>query len=83
MESGNAAQWVAATVTTAGIIIALFKEEMIRRLRHPTLTVETDAKHSFIVRTPVREGDWNGWRYFIRLQIKNTGKVRAEKVEVF
>jgi hypothetical protein len=41
------------------------------------------ARHPYIVRTPAIHGDWSGWRYFIRLRVENTGKVRADKVEVF
>lgn len=80
---GTAAQWAAVVATTAAIVVALFKEELIRRLRHPTLTAKLEAKHPFIVQTPNIEGDYHGSRYFIRLWIKNTGNVRADKVEIF
>ena len=83
MEWGNLAQWAAVGTTTAAIVVALLKEELIRLWRHPKLKMEIAAKHPFIVRTPVSHGEWNGWRYFIRLRIRNTGKLRAEKVEVF
>jgi hypothetical protein len=82
---GTAAQWCAFAATIAAVIVALFKEGIIRRLRHPELRIKLEAKHPYIVRTPIRdrESNWSGWRYFIRLRVKNTGKVRADKVEVF
>ncbi len=83
MQMGNVAQWTAAVVTTAGIIVALFKEEIIRRWRHPKLTMRIEEKYPDIVRTPDRKNDWHGWRYFIRLWISNAGKMRAENVEAF
>jgi hypothetical protein len=83
MEWGNVAQWAAVGTTTAAIVVALLKEELIRLWRRPKLTMEIAAKHPFIVRTPVRHAEWNGWRYFIRLRIRNTGRERAEKVKVF
>jgi hypothetical protein len=80
---GTVAQWLAFVATTAAVIVALFKEAIIRRFRHPKLTVKLEAKDPYIVRTRLREQDWSGWRYFIRMSIGNAGKVRADKVEVF
>jgi hypothetical protein len=81
---GTVAQWLAFGATTAAVIVALFKEELIRRyIRHPELTARIDAKYPYIVRTRHREQEWRGWRYFIRLRIGNAGTLRADKVEVF
>ena len=54
MELGNVAQWAAAFVTTAGILVALFKEAIIRLWRYPRLTVTIKAKDPYIVKTPDR-----------------------------
>jgi hypothetical protein len=80
---GTVAQWLAFGATTVAIIVAVFKEAIIRRIRHPDLTAKIEAKDPYIVRTPLREQEWSGWRYFIRMRIGNVGKVRADKVEVF
>ncbi len=86
MQAGNVAQWVGALATTVAVIVALFKEDFIRRRRHPKLTLSIEAKHPYCVRLPARENrqqPWNGWRYWLRVWVKNEGNVRAEKVEVF
>jgi hypothetical protein len=80
---GTVAQWLAFGATTVAIIVALFKEEIIRRIRHPDLTARIEANDPYIVRTRNREQAWTGWRYFIRLRIINEGNLRADKVEVF
>ena len=87
---GNAAQWVAAIATLLAVIVALFKEDIIRRFRRPILrisikpgppdchktwiTYQTQGTALTLVRTH---------RYYLRLWLKNEGAVRAEKVQVF
>jgi hypothetical protein len=84
---GNAAQWAGALMTFAAVIVALFKEDFIRCRRHPKLTVLIEAKPPYCIRLPAaeknREKPWKGWRYWLRVWVKNEGNVRAEKVEVF
>lgn len=80
---GTVAQWVGAVVTAVAIGVALFKESIIRWLRHPELTARLEARHPDCVKTPLKHGEWWGSRYFLRLWIRNEGDVRAEKVEVF
>ena len=86
---GNVAQWAAVVVTTMAVIVALFKEEFIRCWRHPKLTASIEAKYPDCVRTPASEKrtppekSWEGWRYFLRVWVKNEGNARAERVEVF
>jgi hypothetical protein len=69
------------------VIAALFKEEFIRRWRHPKLTASIEAKHPDCVRTSEKKDPpakpWKGFRYFLRVWVKNEGNIRAEKVEVF
>ena len=80
---GNVAQWVGAGVTFLAVVVALFKEDILRKLRHPKLTVRLEAGHPDCVRELLNEEGWHGSRYFLRLWIKNEGKVRADQVEVF
>lgn len=88
MELGNLAQWVGACGTVAAVVVALFKGELLRWLRHPKLAALTKAENPYCVRAPNREtvpgGEvWNGFRYWIRLWVENRGRVRADKVQVF
>lgn len=89
MQWGNVAQWAAAVMTCAAVIVALFKEDFIRHRRHPKLTASIEAKYPDCVRTPAewrgvnKEKPWKGWRYWLRVWVKNEGNLRAEKVEVF
>lgn len=86
VQWGNAAQWAGALMTFAAVIVALSKEWLIRLFRHPKLTACIEAKHPYCVRIPARENrekPGTGWRYWLRIWVKNEGKVRAEKVEVF
>jgi hypothetical protein len=83
MDPGNYAQWAGASLTALAITVALFKETIIRWLRHPKLTARLEARHPDCVKTPLRHDTWTGSRYFLRLWIANDGDVRAEEVEVF
>jgi hypothetical protein len=83
-EVGSYAQWAGAGMTALAIGVALFKESIIRRLRHPKLKARLEAGHPDCVKTPTSHEDkWQGSRYFLRLWITNVGNVRAEDVEVF
>ena len=86
VQWGNAAQWAGALMTFAAVIVALFKEDIIRCRRHPKLMARIEAKHPYCLRFPARENrqkPWAGWTYWLRVWVKNEGNVRAEKVEVF
>lgn len=83
LEIGSVAQWVSACVTTAAIIVALLKEDILRKFRRPELIIEIKATYPFCTKTPLEHGEWKGFRYFIRLWIRNEGNTRAEEVEVF
>src|SRR5690349_18548093 len=48
------AQWVGAIATTAAVIVALFKEEFMRRLRYPELTVRIQPFAPDCVKTPLQ-----------------------------
>jgi hypothetical protein len=83
-QVGNYAQWAGAGLTALAIAVALFKESIIRMLRHPKLKARLEARHPDCVKTPTSHNEeWHGFRYFLRLWIENVGNVRAEEVEVF
>lgn len=90
VELGTIAQWVGAFATILAVLVALFKEEIVRWWRRPELEasitrappdcVQTKAEYS-VQRTahPFAAAD----SYWLRIWVKNTGKMRAEKVQVF
>lgn len=90
MEPGTWAQWAGAIATTLAVIVALYKDWLRDFLRRPKLEVsfklETPHCHkTTIVRSPGATG--YGYLtadcYYLRLWIQNSGKTRAEKVQVF
>lgn len=87
MDLGNVAQWVGAVGTISAVLVALFKEDLLRWRRRPELVAVLKAERPYCVKTPEHHGTppnvWNGSRYFIRLMVTNMGNVRADKVEVF
>jgi hypothetical protein len=83
VEPGNLAQWVGAGMTLAAVTVALFKEDILRLLRHPELEVRLEPRYPDCVKTAFAHDTWKGSRYWLRLWVANVGKVRAEKVEVY
>ena len=92
IDWGNVAQWTAAIATFLAVIIALFKEEFINLWRRPKLVATIKLSPPDSTKTPViityprppeppitKEAS----SYYFRLWIKNDGKARAEKVQVF
>ena len=55
--------------------------------RKPRLTVTCTKEEPFTSRTPLiiqgNKGVWTGEGYYIRARVENTGKTRAEKVQVY
>jgi hypothetical protein len=80
---GNLAQWASAILTFFAICFALFKEEVLRLIRHPELSVRLEARFPDCVKSEVNHKGEIFSRYFVLLWIKNEGNVRAENVEVF
>ena len=80
---GNAAQWASAILASLAICFALFKEGVLSWFWHPKLTVRLNPEYPDCVKTPLKHGEWWGSRYWIRLWIRNEGRIRAQKVEVF
>lgn len=86
MELGNLAQWVGAVATSFAVIVALSKDEILRLIKRPKLVGLIKAEYPYCVKTPAHETSpevWNGFRYWIRIMVKNEGGARADKVEVF
>jgi hypothetical protein len=52
MEVGTMAQWAAASATTAAVLVALFKEPIIRWWNRPKLIVRIAAQRPYCVITP-------------------------------
>jgi hypothetical protein len=82
------AQWVGAIATSSAVVVALFKDEIIRRIRKPVLVLRVLSGPPDCVKTPMTiyaKGNpcWQGDAYFLRVWIENSGKARAEKVQVF
>lgn len=82
------AQWVGAIATSLAVIIALFKDEMLRYLRRPKLTVRITPEPPDCLLSPitVSQGDhviWSGNCYWLRLWVQNPGSARAEQVQAF
>ena len=83
---GNYAQWAGAAATSLAVFVALLKEEFLRCIRRPKLTVRIrpeDSNLSPIAVTRAGHPRWLGEAYFLRMWIENTGNQRAEKVQVF
>lgn len=85
---GNVAQWVGAILTACAIFFALFKEEILGRFWPPELVAELKAERPYCYKAPAHEKlqgapDWYGFRYWIRVLIRNVGERRANNVEVF
>lgn len=90
IEIGTLAQWAAATATFLAVLVALFKDEILRAWRKPQLTVSImlaspDCHKTTLDYTVQKETVVYGSAecYYLRLWIENKGKTRAERVQVF
>lgn len=89
---GTVGQWVAAAATLSAALVALFKDEILRRRRRPLLnaSIATHPPDSHLTTMQYAIGFSAGAStaqrapcYYFRLWVNNEGKTRAEKVEVF
>jgi hypothetical protein len=85
LELGNIAQWFGAIATLFAVLVALFKEEILRRCRRPKLRVSIklsppDCHKTRIFRLP---DGFSAECYWLRLWIEDVGKTRAEIIQVF
>lgn len=90
VDYGNLAQWIAAISTFLAVLIALFKEEIIRIFRRPNLRVSVKLGPPDCHKTQVSYvaqgiAPISGIAdcYYLRLWVENKGTIRAEKVQVF
>jgi hypothetical protein len=98
VDWGNVAQWVAAFVMSLVALVALFKEEIVKRWRRPILDLSLRVTPPDCYKTQLRysrpgPGDnvqipgFGKWHvancYYFRLWVDNYGKTRAERVQVF
>jgi hypothetical protein len=91
------AQWVGGLGTIAAVIVALFKDSLRSWWNKPALTATCTKQIPWTVRVPLNvfvqgpgqavghgtlQIGWSGNCYFVRIRIENTGRTRAEKVQV-
>lgn len=76
------AQWIGALGTIAAVVVALFKESFLLWWRKPELVVECKNSPPWTVKAKTIHGNWNGYSYWIRIHVFNSGNTRAEKVQV-
>jgi hypothetical protein len=90
MDVGNIAQWVSAGTTFLAVLVALFKDEIIKWRRRPVLDVSTvlEPPHCHMTTLhytvpqaaiPYAEAQC----YYFRIWVENRGKTRADRVQVF
>jgi len=89
LAQSTAAQWFGAVATSLAVIVALFKDSIRDWWRKPKLIVSCKNSPPWTVRTPIfvhqpTTGNllWTGDSYWVRVNVENKGRTRAEKVEV-
>ncbi len=90
IELGSLAQWAAASATFLAVLVALFRDEIVRWWRKPKLTVSIALQPPDCHKTTL---DYRVQRttliigsaecYYLRLWVQNLGQTRAESVQVF
>ena len=90
MDIGNVAQWVGAGTTFLAVLVALFKDEIIKWRRRPILDVSTILEPPHCDMTTLRYTTQRtaptyaeAKCYYFRLWVENQGKTRADRVQVF
>jgi hypothetical protein len=88
--ASNAAIWTGALATLAAVIVALFKEDIVRLWRRPKLQARLrlsapDCHKNKLQRYDIKTGALldRADCYYLRLWVENVGNLRAEKVQVF
>jgi hypothetical protein len=87
LAASSLAQWFAAVGTISAVIVALLKDTFLQWWRKPDLIVTCENSHPWTVRTPIFQGEsgkllWTGDSYWVRVNVTNKGKTRAEKAQV-
>jgi hypothetical protein len=89
LAPSSLAQILGAVATFLAVLVALFKDEFLRWIRRPELTVRIKSEPPDCLLVPSaivydNTGErWRGRIYYLRLWIENVGKGRAEQVQVF
>jgi hypothetical protein len=85
LQLGSLAQWFAALSTLLAVLVALFKEDIVRRWRRPQLVVSIEPAKTLLSYTAQRTVPTflTVDCYYLRLWVQNKGNTRAEKVQVF
>jgi len=95
MDIGTLAQWAGATATSIAVVVALFKEELVRKWRSPKLAASVRLRAPdcnktplFIRTTAVEQGTLHEKTiefdcFYFRIWIENVGNQRAESVQVY
>ena len=79
----STAAWVSAILTLLAILVALFKDELIRLWRHPSLNVTIKLSPPDCHKTKLKVGNILGDCYDLRIRVENKGNLRADNVQVF
>lgn len=88
MVPSSLAQWFAAGGTIGAVMVALFREPFLAWRRKPRLNATSTREIPYTVKTPIivygGQGGvlWTGECYYVRARVENTGRTRAEKVQV-
>lgn len=90
MGNSDVAVWIGSIATFLAVIVALFKEELVKLWRRPKLQARIKLSAPDCHKTEMTLFDKNAGTvlnrsdcYYFRLWIENTGSKRAEKVQVF
>jgi hypothetical protein len=86
----NAAVWTGSIATVLAVVVALFKEQLVRIWHRPKLQIRVSLSNPDCHKTQMTFYDrTNGAAmisadcYYFRLWVENVGNQRAEKVQVF
>lgn len=84
---GTVAQWAAAAATSAAVLVALFKDAVLRRWYRPKLHVSIKNRppdcHKTTIHFTYEAKSVSAGRYYFRLWVSNEGSELAENVQVF
>ena len=80
---GNLAQWAGVSATFSAVLVALFKDDILKRLRRPKFKITLKLGQPDCNKSYIKYLNHFIPSFYFRLEIENVGKTRAEKVQVF
>lgn len=90
LAKSSLAQWAGAIATFLAVLVALFKDSALGWLRKPCLEAKCTKESPWTIRTKMLVYDrntgkvlWNGECYYVRVEVTNSGRTRAKKVQVY